>query len=131
GFNLYVKTADGLEKVNLQLIPSQAVDSLSPLNYTYSAAKLKGAEFYIEDVNLMGDGRMHGPFALGKAFGQRSVESTIPWASIRSENNLLETKRQAANAADAAKRSAQAQAVLSAIAEKDKDKNNNGNGNGS
>lgn len=85
GFNLYVETGGELVQINDELIPSQAVDSLDRLDYSYQA-NVDGNIFYIEDVSVLGDTRRHGPFGLGEAYGGQVDTDTIDWLAVREQN---------------------------------------------
>jgi hypothetical protein len=72
GFNLYVEADGQPVPINKELILSQMVDSLEPVDYAYDAVDLTGMAFFIEDVNVLGETNLHGPFALGVAYGSRA-----------------------------------------------------------
>ncbi|MBN1304051.1 MAG: carboxypeptidase regulatory-like domain-containing protein [Anaerolineales bacterium] len=82
GFNLYAEDEDG-EKVwlNDQLIVSSVIDSLERQDYSYSAAA-GGRVFYIEDVSILDERRMHGPFELGERYGDRQDENKVDWDGV-------------------------------------------------
>ena len=100
GFNLYVETDNGLERVNDELIPSTVIDSQIPQDYRYEAPGTGGEMFYIEDVGLFGENRFHGPFAAGEGFGKRGEAVAIDWAAITAENEALARQRAAAQSAE-------------------------------
>ena len=87
GFNLYAKTEDGKKLINNNLIPSKSVDSLSPLDYQTTIENSDADSFYISDVDLKGKEKFHGPFALDKEYGQKTVVEKIDWVKINSEIN--------------------------------------------
>ncbi len=109
GFNLFAKVGGDLRPINDTLIASQAVDSTERLDYTYTATGVEGSTFYIQDVDVLGQPQMHGPFALGQASGQRIAPDPIDWASIQAENDSLAAQRLAAERAAAEAQVAQAQ----------------------
>lgn len=86
GFNLYVQTSSGWERVNPQLIPSQVIDSIEPQNYTYEIASIPGDIIYLEDVAANNQTRLHGPFHLGESYGEQPIIDPIDWDAIRSEH---------------------------------------------
>jgi hypothetical protein len=130
GFNIYVQRGDALTKLNPQLIPSQSTDSISPLTYQYAVRSVLGSVFYIEDVSLTAETRMHGPFEIARTYGERPNESPIDWNAISAEHDKQEGRRQSQNVADAARRSAQAQAVLAGIISGNKNPGGGAGGNG-
>ncbi|MGB8212670.1 MAG: C25 family cysteine peptidase, partial [Anaerolineales bacterium] len=93
GFNLYVKNGNQITKINKDLILSQAIDSLNRLDYTYSA-RVKGSSFYVEDVSIWGNTLRHGPFQLGKVYGDRLSASQINWVGIHAEFARMTAARQ-------------------------------------
>ncbi len=82
GFNLYVENGRRLTRLNTELIPSQAVDSLERLDYSFFA-DASGNTFYIEDVSVAGETRRHGPFQVGKEYGEQVEQNLIDWASVQ------------------------------------------------
>lgn len=95
GFNLYEVTANGLRQINERLIPSAAIDSTRPQHYVYQAAGITGDVFYIEDVDVRGSVRRHGPFKLGETAGQAVQPAAIDWDAIRTEHEAQAVARQA------------------------------------
>jgi uncharacterized repeat protein (TIGR01451 family) len=76
GFNLYVEDGNGRQLLNDQLIPSSGVDSHLPQYYHFdaSAGLISGqARFYLEEVDMLGRMKLHGPFELIKVNGKRIV----------------------------------------------------------
>jgi fimbrial isopeptide formation D2 family protein len=85
GFNLYVEENGELTLLNPQMIPSHTIDSLERQDYTF-AANVAGNTFYIEDVDIFGGTRRHGPFGLGEAYGAQVEADRIDWSAIRAED---------------------------------------------
>ena len=96
GFNIYAETDAGRQKVNDDLILSHAVDSVETQDYSFELQGFEGSSFYIEDVSLLGESRMQGPFAVDKAFGKRLESERVDWAAIHIENDTLAAQRSAA-----------------------------------
>ncbi len=96
GFNLYGQYGQSRIKLNTQIIPSQAVNSLEVLDYELSLPKsvVGGArEFYLEDIDLTGKASMAGPFVLSKVNEAKRVRSTkTDWAAIGVKNRGQFTK---------------------------------------
>ena len=86
GFNLYMETGNGLEQINDLLIPSAVIDSRTPQDYSFDAPGVTGDTFYIEDVGLFGEDRLHGPFTAGEIYGERIAVQPIDWAAIAAES---------------------------------------------
>jgi hypothetical protein len=85
GFNVYGETARGWERLNRQLVRSHAVDSLEPQHYEQRvpASRLVGHELYVEDVDIRGETRMHGPFGVGRDHGKRPEVEAVDWQAVR------------------------------------------------
>lgn len=99
GFNLYVVTDGGLVRVNDRPIPSRVGTSQGLQEYDYDAPGVNGAVFYIEDVGLFGQTRLHGPFNAGEPFGARVEPEAIDWAAIAAESDALAQQRESATMA--------------------------------
>ena len=93
GFNLYVGDETARKLINPELIRSKVVDSLSLQNYTYTV-DVKGNTFYIEDVSVYDETKVHGPYQLGKEYGDKTQNDVIDWNNIQRENNTKDTTRQ-------------------------------------
>lgn len=94
GFNIYVESDGHKVPLNDELILSAAVDSLERQDYTFQA-KVKGDTFYIEDVSIWGETRIHGPFQAGERYGQRLEEELVDQSAISQEAAQNATARQA------------------------------------
>ena len=68
GFNLLALHGEISRRLNEELVASQAIDSLEPIVYTYSAAT-DAIQFALQEVSVDGAVRETGPFALGEAYG--------------------------------------------------------------
>ena len=69
GFDLVAESDDGtLVTLNGELIPSQAIDSITPTDYAFSAAT-EATRFYLNELGIDGDVVEHGPFVLGREYG--------------------------------------------------------------
>ncbi|MGB5294524.1 MAG: C25 family cysteine peptidase, partial [Thermoanaerobaculia bacterium] len=95
GFHLYVLEEEGLRRLNETLIPSQVGDALTPQRYALEAWGLEGDRFVLEDVDLYGQTRYHGPFELGRTYGSQvwNVKRT-DWVGIRREHHRKAAARQ-------------------------------------
>jgi hypothetical protein len=87
GFNLYVENDGQKTRINQELIPSNAVDSLERQDYSFSA-DVPGDTFYIESVDVFGATERHGPFQLGQEYGSRIAPDPINWPAIRAEHAI-------------------------------------------
>lgn len=85
GFNIYARKGRELVRVNAELIPSAAIDSLNRLDYSFDAP-VDAGHFFIEEVDVLGKARRHGPYEAEVEHGSRIEADTIDWASIRQES---------------------------------------------
>jgi hypothetical protein len=85
GFNLYVVNGDEEYQLNDELIPSHVIDSTTPQYYDFTVGSVPGHVFYIEDVDILGKARRHGPFELGESHGEQPSVEPINWQSNRAE----------------------------------------------
>jgi uncharacterized repeat protein (TIGR01451 family) len=84
GFHLYALEDEGFRRLNDELIPSSAIDSLAPQDYEFEAWGVEGELFLLEDVDIFGEVRHHGPFRLNESAGARpSRGARIDWQGIR------------------------------------------------
>ena len=88
GFHLYVETPGGWKRINTALVPSQAVDSTTPLHYRFDAPGVRGDRFRIEDVSVRGVRTVRGETERGQALGERPGSDPIPWSEIHAERSL-------------------------------------------
>ena len=95
GFNLYAEEGGQLVKLNPEIIPSQKVDSLERLDYSYRAAT-NATVFFLDEIDVQGRADRHGPFFLGEAYGSREEDSKVDWSAIGKERNQADAARQAA-----------------------------------
>ena len=92
GFNLYGETGGKQVPLNELLIPSKVVDSLWPVAYTYEAPT-EATRFWLEEVDLLGNTRRHGPFDLDVEQGRPDEREAVAWDSVRKESDEKEMTR--------------------------------------
>jgi uncharacterized repeat protein (TIGR01451 family) len=93
GFHLYAVGAEGLGRLNEEIIPSQVIDSLEPQRYAFEAWGVEAEEFLLEDVDLLGVRRYHGPFRRGEARGAEPKPERVAWGEIRAERSARRAAR--------------------------------------
>jgi protocatechuate 3,4-dioxygenase beta subunit len=121
GFNLYVKRGEALESINAELIPATVGDSLQAQAYHYVATGLTTGEvFFIADVDILGQSRLHGPFGLGEFNGERVQLEKLDWNAVGSEHQTLAERRatEARQQAEAQAKNAQVQLAQAQLLEK-------------
>lgn len=92
GFNLYPGPFTDAP-LNTALIPSTVVDSTERQDYQYDLPYRTGSEFYVEDVDTRGRAKLHGPFQLGKVYGERMAADPIDWPRVRREHEAKGAER--------------------------------------
>ncbi len=102
GFNLWSVEADGLRQVNRELIRAQLGSALEPRSYELEASGVEGDRFVLEDRDLFGNSRFHGPFELGERRGRTELDRRpIDWQNVRRGRELRARSRSAMHAATA------------------------------
>ena len=76
GFNILAETTAGIHQLNGELILSQAIDSLAPLDYRIELAT-DATLFYLEEVSVDNRQERFGPFALGTVYGSYVTRDPI------------------------------------------------------
>lgn len=93
GFNLYVESLGQLVKINSELIPSAAIDTLETQEYAFSA-DMTGYVFYIEDVDVFGESRKYGPFRADVKYGSQLDAEKIDQLAIQQEYAAAAARRE-------------------------------------
>lgn len=97
GFDLYAATAAGRQKVTTLPVRSTATDPTESHDYEYEATVDSSVtKFYLEDIDISGRRRQHGPFDFGKAYGKKPNPSRSDWARIRTERDRNQRAQDAA-----------------------------------
>jgi len=86
GFNLYGGAGDRWELLNETLIPSNMIDSDEPQSYEARFAGAFADQIRIEDVDIRGRARSHGPFEVGRKHGTDGKAKRTDVAAIQAEN---------------------------------------------
>ena len=83
GFHIYGVEEGQPRRLNGELIRSRALDAISPTFYRFRAAGFAGDTFFLEDVDITGRSRFHGPFRRGNDDGKGpSVPALTDWRRI-------------------------------------------------
>ena len=86
GFNILAVTESGTVQLNETLIPSQVIDSVEPLDYSFTAVT-DATSFLLQEVEITGVTNNHGPFALGVEVGSRIDDDEhqiwLPFVTVR------------------------------------------------
>lgn len=89
GFNLFAVSGSGWRRINSELIPAHTPDSVVPQHYRYETGAIDAEGFAVEDVDIHGHRRRHGPFARALRHGLDPLvapERRVDWSSIRGEH---------------------------------------------
>lgn len=85
GFRLHVlEEGEGGEdwrRLGDELVPSHSIDSLEPKRYEAVISGVNGEIFLLEDVDVRGRSRFHGPFRAGRPYGAGRQEGSLSAAS--------------------------------------------------
>lgn len=95
GFHLLAGDGRSLHRLNSDLIPAHGGDSLIPQEYRYDVAAEAGTALYLQEVDVLGRQRLHGPFTLGQSYGRPVAPQPIDWAAINAEHAAQEALRRA------------------------------------
>ncbi len=95
GFNLWrYDHAIGMWLVlNDAVVPSTAVYSATVQHYDYDAGRAFDGPFLIEDVDVRGRPRFHGPFELGQRYGHDVSAEPIAWDTVRAAHETAVLER--------------------------------------
>lgn len=94
GFNLFVETQDGGSlQINDELILSKGIDLLTRQDYIYSI-NVGGDTFYLQEVSVLGEARLHGPFRLGETYGSLPTQEKVDLIAVQNEHRQKLTVRQ-------------------------------------
>ena len=107
GFRVHVRTPSGWSPLHDDLVPSQAIDSLTPLHYVHAVGGVDGETFLLQDIDVFARSHWHGPFELGRPHGVRPEIQAIDWPAVR--GTMAAEPEAAAEREAAAKREAAAE----------------------
>ncbi len=105
GFHLYryEKASDRWSRINGEMVDSRVVDSVIPQRYHYESADGLGDAYLVEDVDLRGRSRFHGPFTPFEIHGEPIRTEPIDWSGVRAAHE--QAQREIRRTRDAALRS--------------------------
>jgi hypothetical protein len=94
GFRLYGEDRRGhWHELLPELELSRVVDSDSPQNYSVTVPNLQIQRFLLEDVDVFGKSKLHGPFEAGRSFGRSPTPERIDWVAIRGASEQAAARR--------------------------------------
>ena len=94
GFNVRGETSSGrIVQLNRELIESAVVDSVEPQHYSFSTSRSDIRAFYLEDIDVRGLSRLHGPYEIDRSEGRRPGVQRIDWDRVHTENRSQQQAR--------------------------------------
>jgi hypothetical protein len=88
GYRVYAAQPSGSRQL-LEFVPSQAVDSPTPLQYSVQLPDSGFDQIYIADVDILGRETLRGPFSVGSSYGERPTSVEYDWTQARQELTAL------------------------------------------
>jgi Peptidase family C25 len=82
-FHLYEQAEDGWQRINAEPIAARGGDSTAPHRYRYRFESAGGTQVALEDLDVMGGKKLHGPFAVGEKHGRVTRTEALDWPAIR------------------------------------------------
>jgi len=92
GFNVLGDLGSRKARLNDELIPSKVVSALTRSSYSLELPA-GPTRFWLEEVDLEGQLRQHGPFALGGVSGLADEAQPVAWMAIREESEAKQARR--------------------------------------
>jgi hypothetical protein len=96
GFDLLVEDKGGWRKVNARPVPSRKAFALEPNVYHLEIPGVTGERFALEEIDLFGEHRRHGPFAIETSYGTHPQVSRLNWRQVNAEHTAKVVARVAA-----------------------------------
>ncbi len=84
GFRVWGVDAEG-RRSRLGRVASAQPDSFVAQHYELRARATGLVAIALEDVALVGENRLHGPFTIGTSAGEEPMDATLDWAAIKAE----------------------------------------------
>ncbi len=91
GFYLYAQVGGGWVRLNDELILGQG-DSVELQAYQFSVVS-NATVFALSDIDLEGKETLHGPFELGRTYGDVGERQSIDWEAERTERERKNSER--------------------------------------
>ncbi len=82
GFFIYGADGTGMRRLH-SLVPSRVVDSTEWQQYSLELPGILNDQLWLSDIDIKGNETLHGPFELGRLYGDDRPPATIDWSSIR------------------------------------------------
>lgn len=92
GFNVYEEIGGRKVLLNAELIPAKAMSRIETSAYSFETPS-EGRRFWLEEVDVEGKTRFHGPFDRDSQAGDREPARRIDWESVRRESGEKQADR--------------------------------------
>ena len=86
GFNVYGAVGRDWRRLNDMLIPSPVVNTSEPQHYAAQFPNVTTDRILLEDVDIRGRGKLHGPFEVGRPHGRETKAKQVDLAGIKRAN---------------------------------------------
>jgi len=84
GFQIFARNADDWELITPGIVPNAEGDSLTTKRYEFRAENVDAKWFALVDVSTDEQVKPHGPFEIGKEYGQNLVDvQTFDWSKVK------------------------------------------------
>jgi hypothetical protein len=93
GYNLRTADRGGWTSLNDALIVSNNSSASNPTRYETTVRADSTETVYLEEIDLRGRTRLHGPFVLGEIYGKDIEPQLIDWHMIGAEHAALASER--------------------------------------
>ncbi len=88
GFNIWIQDHTGKWlKSNAELIPSEKINSLTPLQYHYRVDNMSIEHFQISSINIHGKEEFYRTYEVKKSYGRKTTTQSIDWSIVNQQNN--------------------------------------------
>lgn len=96
GFHLWIWRDGAWQRLSEELLPGGEGDSLDLRSYEVAFARPGGRSLLLEEIDVLGISRYHGPFLAGERYGHEElVQEPIDWAKIGREHETKAVARAA------------------------------------
>ena len=86
GFHLFEELEDGWKRVTSEPIAARGVDSTAPQSYRLETSTSSARRLLLESLDYDGKKQLHGPFEVGRSYGQEATVTTVPWLRLRQQS---------------------------------------------
>ena len=94
GFNVFAEDGrrDWSDVVG-SMVASEVIDSVEPQFYEWRGRAGDVKRLFLEDVDVFGRGKLHGPFEIGQRYGEAPQIERIDWQGIQAARDARSARR--------------------------------------